>query len=337
MIAGNPTVVFPKPRDVVIEDRPRPSLQDGELLIETRCTLISTGTETTILSGEFPPDSAWSRYGRFPFVPGYDNVGEVVAVALDVSGDWIGQSVATHAPHALYVTVDAQSALPVHRDIPEEHAAFLSIAQIVMNGVRRAGVQWGESVVVHGLGLLGQFAVRFCRLCGARPVVAVDISDSRLGRLPSDAAIIPVNAESEDVVAAVKKATRQRMSDVAFEVTGNPKLIPEEFNVLRRQGRFIVLSSPRGPTLFDFHDLCNSPSFTIIGAHGSSAPPHETPANPWTRHRLGELFFDLVADGELAIEPLISHREPYTQAPRLYHMLLEDRSRAMGVLLKWST
>ncbi|MBI4530470.1 MAG: hypothetical protein HY709_03010 [Candidatus Latescibacteria bacterium] len=53
-------------------------------------------------------------------------------------------------------------------------------------------------------------------------------------------------------------------------------------------------------------------------------------------HRHAELFFDLIADGELLIEPLISHRERYAEAPRLYEMLLQDRSQAMGVILEWA-
>mgnify|MGYP005651474395 CR=1 FL=1 len=53
-------------------------------------------------------------------------------------------------------------------------------------------------------------------------------------------------------------------------------------------------------------------------------------------HRHAEFFFDLVADGELSIEPLISHREHYTEAARLYQMLLKDRSQAMGVVLEWT-
>ena len=333
----NPTVVFIKPKEVVIEDREVPVPKAGELLIKTHRTLISTGTELTILSGEFPPDSEWARYGRFPFAPGYDNIGEVVGVGPDVGSDWIGRRVATYGPHALYVVASAKSARLVHRDgVSDEQAVFFTIAEIVMNGVRRGNVRWGEAAAVYGLGLLGQLAVRFCRLCGARPVVAIDVADSRLKLLPKDAAIIAVNAKQEDVVSMVEKATRGRMADVVFELTGDPALIPGEFKVLKRQGRFVVLSSPRGRTLFDFHDLCNSPSFTIIGAHNRSHPQYETPENPWTNHRHAELFFDIVADGELAIGPLISHRERYTEAPLLYRMLLSDRSMAMGVILEWS-
>ena len=79
-----------------------------------------------------------------------------------------------------------------------------------------------------------------------------------------------------------------------------------------------------------------SADLTIIGAHNSSTPSHETPANPWTWHRHSELFFDLLSDGELDVEPLISHCEPYTNAPAMYQMLLTDRTPAMGVILDWA-
>ena len=97
-----------------------------------------------------------------------------------------------------------------------------------------------------------------------------------------------------------------------------------------------MLSSPRGVTEFDFHDLCNAPSFTIIGAHNGSHPAAAILDNPWTKPRDSEYFFDMIADGEIDMEPLISHREGYSEAVRLYEMLLADRSEAMGIILDWS-
>ena len=249
---------------------------------------------------------------------------------------WIGKKVGTYGGHTRYTLSDPQTVRPIHREISDEHAAFFTIAEIVMNGVRRAKVTWGEAVVVYGLGLLGQLTVQFCRMAGAWPIFAVDVADSRLARLPKDSAIVPVNAVSEDVKSVVEKHTRGRLAEVVFEVTGLPDLIPKQFETLHRQGRYVVLSSPRGKTSFDFHDLCNAPSYTIIGAHNMSHPPLATPDYPWTMHRHAELFFDLVAEGELDIDPLISHRERYTEAPRLYDMLLRDRSAAMGVVLDWT-
>jgi 2-desacetyl-2-hydroxyethyl bacteriochlorophyllide A dehydrogenase len=335
MAGGNPTVVFTQPREIAIEDREIPSPGEGELLIKTRMTMISTGTELTILNGQFPRDSAWANYGKFPFLPGYNNIGEVVGVSPSVDKEWIGKRVASYGSHAQYVIAGVESVRTIERDVPEDQVVFFTIAEIVMNGVRRGRVEWGDAVAVYGAGLLGQFTARFCRMCGARPVFVIDVANGRLQRLPEDPLIIKLNPNEVDIVSAVDRGSRGRKAGVVFEVTGNATLIPSEFRILRRQGRFVVLSSPGGETLFDFHDLCNSPSFTIIGAHNSSHPTQATPDNPWTMKRHFELFVDLLADGELDVRPLISHREPYRRAVELYQMLLRDRSQAMGVILEW--
>jgi len=333
---GNPTVLFVEPGKVVIEERPIPKPGRGEMLVKTGRTLVSTGTELTILSGQFPPHSRWAQYGRFPFTPGYDNIGRVIAVGEGVEEKWVGVKVASYAPHASYVIVRPESVRTVPEDVPDEEAAFFTIAEIVMNGVRRGGVQWGESVAVYGLGLLGQLTVRFSHLAGARPVIGIDIAESRLKLLPQKPKIRGVNPEVENPSDVADEMTRGRMVDVVFEVTGNPEVIPKEFDLLKRQGRLVILSSPRGSTReFDFHDLCNAPSYTIIGAHNSSHPRYETPYNQWTQKRHAELFFDLILDGEIDVRPLISHTVSFSRAPEIYAMLLEDRSQAMGVIFVW--
>ena len=333
----NPAVVFAGLREVVIEHAKRPDAGPGELLIRTHKSLISTGTELTLLSGEYPPGSVWAGHARFPMGAGYSNVGEVIGVGDGVGEAWLGRRVATHGGHARYVTAAPGSARPVRDGVADEHAVFFAISEIVMNAVRRSQLAWGEAVVVYGAGLLGQLTARYCRLCGARPVVVVDVAESRLGRLPpDDPSIVPANSGRCDAADTVAQATRGRKADVAFEVTGAADLIPEQLRALRDQGRLVILGCPRGPTQFDFHDLCNSPSYTIIGAHNRSTPQYETPDNPWTWQRHAELFFELLADGEVSVEPLISHCEPYTNAPALYELLLADRSQAMGVILDWS-
>jgi len=335
MVKGNPTVVFEQPRKVVIEDRPIPVPGKGELLIRTSVTLISTGTELTILRGEFPPDSAWGQYGRFPFTPGYDNIGKVVDVGPDVDRKWIGSRVASYGPHAMYVKESVESVRTVHREIPDDQAVFFTIAEIVMNGVRRSRAEWGDSVAIYGAGLLGQLTARFCRICGAMPVFVIDVANNRLRLLPDDPLVVKLNPNEVDIVSEVEKRTRGRMASIVFEITGKADLIPSEFKLLRRQGRFVVLSSPCGKTNFDFHDLCNSPSYTIIGAHNSSHPRYATPDNQWTNHRHAELFFDLVADRQIDMSGLISHRVPYGKAAETYDMLLMNRTQAMGVLFEW--
>jgi len=334
-MAENPTVVFTGSRKVEVEDRPIPKPGPNELLIRTHCTLISTGTELSALDGDSPSGETWKKFRQYPYFPGYDNVGTVVEVGEGLDREWIGKRVSSWATHGAYVTIGRDHCWAIARDVSDEDATFLALAHVALNGVRRSRLVFGEAAVVYGLGIIGQITAQLCCFAGARPVLGVDVSALRLGLLAAKDGIAGINATETDVREAVKAATRDRMADVVFEVTGNPEVIPEEIEVLRRQGRCVILSSPRDATRFDFHDLCNGPSITIIGAHNFSHPPCATGDNPWTWDRHAEMFFDLVADGELDIASLVTHREPFDNAPALYEMLLADRSQAMGVIMSW--
>ncbi len=334
-MSKNEAVVFVEPRKVILEEIEIPSPRQNELLIKTEYTLISTGTDLTILSGEYPRNSVWSRLAKFPSIKGCSNVGEVIAVGDNADRAWIGRQVVSQSYHATFVVSSVEHVVAVSQSVSKEDATFFLLCRTVMNGLRRARIEWGEAAVIYGLGILGQFATRLCWLAGMRPVIGVDLAEFRLGKLPSKSGVIGINAQREDVVSRVDGATRGRMADVVFEVTGSADIIPDEFCVLREQGRFVVLSSPRGFTNFDFHDLCNRPSFTIVGAHANSHPLFSTPDNPWTKARHTELFFDLVARGDLDVGSLITHRMSYKKAPEAYNDLLEDRSKALGVVLEW--
>lgn len=331
----NPGVVFRKPKEAVIEERPVPKPEKGQALIRSSCTLISIGTEMTVFSGEFPAGSVWDKNFKYPYFPGYNNIGRVVDVGEGGDKKLIGGKVASWGSHSTYTVQDIDRIYKINSDVPDESAVFFTIAQIVMNGIRRSGLRWGDAVAVYGLGLLGQLTAIFARLCGARPVFAIDISDFRLACLPEDPAIVKIKGGKEKIADVVQKHNHGRMADIVFEVTGNAALIPSEFEILRTQGHFVVLSSPRDKTLFDFHDLCNSPSFTIIGAHNFSHPPVGTPDNPWTWERDFEFFIDLIADGEIDMGRIISNKIKYTEAPEIYSKLLNDRSESMGIILEW--
>ncbi|WP_121744846.1 zinc-dependent alcohol dehydrogenase [Natronorubrum halophilum] len=331
----NPTIVFTDVETVTIEEHPVPEPDPDEVVIRTDRTLVSTGTELTILSGDVPPGSAWDDHIEYPFTPGYNNVGTVTAVGESVDDLAEGDRVATYGSHAKYVVASAEGCRPIPDGVSDDEATFFTIAEIVMNGIRRSDLVWGETAVVYGLGLLGQLTAQLCHAAGARPVVAADVADLRLGYLPERPGLTAANPIDDDVPAVVRVAAGDRLADVVFEVTGNPDVITDELESLREQGRFVVLSSPRGETAFDFHDHCNSPSYTLVGAHNSSHPSVATPANPWTQHRHAELFFNLVAEGTLEVASLVSHRESYAAAPGLYDDLLADRTEAMGVVLEW--
>jgi threonine dehydrogenase-like Zn-dependent dehydrogenase len=334
---SNPTITFPRPREVELEQRERPDPPAGSLLVRSRATLVSPGTEVTILSGDFSPGSAWAAYGVFPFDPGYSNVGVVEDVGEGLDASWLGQRVASYGPHARYAVIPPAIARRIPDGIADDQATLFALAETVMNGLRRARIAWGEDVVIFGAGVLGQLAARFCLLAGAAHTIVVDMAASRLELLPDDASIVRVNAMRVQPREVVERVTAGRLADVVIELTGAPDVIPGEFAVLRSQGRFLMLSSPRGEgTMFNFHDLCNATSVEIIGAHADSSPPVATPGNPWTRARHSELYFDLVASGRLDIAPVITRRVPYGEGPAVYRSFLEGSSSDLGVVLDWS-
>lgn len=329
-------IIFPTANCVKIEEFDVKEPSENEVLIETMATLISTGTELTALTGDFPEQSAWSMYVKYPFIPGYSSVGKIIKCGDKVKDFAVGDLVAAVSPHATYASVSAAQLIRVPENIGIEEACFHTIAAGVMNSIRLAKVSLGESVVVVGLGLLGQMAVMFSRISGAYPVIAIDLAEFRLKLSEISGATHTLLADDwESVKEAVKKITRGRMADKVFEVTGNPDVIPKAITLTRSLGCFVVLSSPRGKTTMDFHDEVNRPSRMIIGTHFTSQPDYETPYNPWTRKRNAELFFNLLSAGYIKVSHLITHRYSWRDAEEAYRLLLRNRANAMGVILKF--
>lgn len=329
-------VVCVEPKKVVVQEEDVPEVEPGTFLVRAKLSAISTGTELTLVTADFLPESVWARLAKYPLKLGYSHFGEVVAVGEGVDNFKVGDKVVGWKNHSQLVLYrKGEFCMKVPEGIPDEAAAVFALAIISLNGVRRAKIQLGESVVVFGLGPIGIWAAQFARLSGARPVIGVDLLPERrewAKRAGLDEVLDGSDPKLADKISAL---TKGRMADVVFEVTGHPDAILEEVKVLRRQGRLIILSSPRGKTLFDFHDWCNWTSISIIGAHTSSHPPHENPEDPWTRERNTELFFDLVRNKEIVAAELVTHRFKADDAPSAYQLLMTERRRTGIVLLDW--
>lgn len=330
------TVFFREPFKVVLEREEVREPGPGEVLVESLYSLISTGTELTAYTGSFPQGSAWASYVKYPFKAGYSSVGRVLKVGEGVKHLAEGDVVVCDAPHTELYVWRADRVVKVPPGVDPVEASFHTLGGGVMNCVRVAGVKLGESVVVVGAGLLGQLAVQFARLSGGFPVVSVDLADLRLELAKRSGADLTVNPRRADVLEAVRSATDGRMADVVFEVTGDPQVLAQAIKLARRMGRFIVLSSPRGPSTLDFHDEVNSPSRVIIGTHFYTLHPDaETLHYPWTWTRDREIFLRMLSAGRVSVKHLISHVYPFDRAPEVYSTLYEKRHECMGVLFKY--
>lgn len=326
-------IVFIGPREVSFEEFEVPKPINNKVLIRTSVTCISTGTELTILNGKYPVKSYWSRYGKYPSIPGYSNVGKILEVGKGIKNFRVGDRVFSSLPHTQFGLAREDDLSKIPPKISDEAASLSNLATIAMNSVRLAQISLGESVTVVGVGIVGQLAIMFCKLCGAFPIIAVDLSQKRLKLAKLSGATYLIQANQNNTEKLVRSLTKNRMSDVVFEVTGNPDIIPQAIRLVKNQGRFIILSSPRGKSLLDFHDEVNFTSRVILGTHFNSHPAVETPYNPWTAKKNRELFLDLIYAGIIDVNHLISHHYPWFKAKKAYEMLIQDGTQSMGVVL----
>jgi 2-desacetyl-2-hydroxyethyl bacteriochlorophyllide A dehydrogenase len=328
-------IIFPEKNRVEVREEEIPSLGDGQILVETRKSLISTGTECTCLKGDFAPGTVWDDWVQYPFAPGYCVAGRVLETAGDVTQFQSGDRVALRTPHRQYHVCRASKAFHIPDGVSDEEAVWFTMACSAQNGVRRAAHELGDVSVVIGLGLLGQLVVQYLRCSGAREVIAVDTSEKRLEMAAAHGATHTLALPVAEAAGEVERITRGRLADVVYDITGHPAVFAPALGLARTFGKLVLLGDAGTPSLQHLtHDVL-SRSLQIIGAHAMNAPSIADKHQWWTNEHMTELFFAYLRRGQMRVSDLITHRYPPQQAPDAYDMLLTERTGAMGVILEW--
>jgi 2-desacetyl-2-hydroxyethyl bacteriochlorophyllide A dehydrogenase len=328
-------IVFPEPGRVELRGEPVPSLQSSEILVRTRRSLISTGTELTALHRDFEDGTFQQTYVRFPMRPGYGNAGVVEAVADDVTEFQPGDRVASRGKHGQLVAAPASRAAKIPPDVTDDQAAFATLAAIAQIGVRRAQHELGDIVAVVGLGLVGQLAVQYARLSGAREVIAIGASPMRLELARSHGTTATIARGAEDALDELQQLTGGRLADVVYECTNNAAALAPSLKLVRRLGKLILLGTTGYPSQQRLTGDFVSRGISIIPAHNGHPPAVATDRDPWTHRHMAELFFDYLRRGQMRVDELIRHRFAPHDAPQAYRMLGEQRSDTMGVMFQW--
>jgi 2-desacetyl-2-hydroxyethyl bacteriochlorophyllide A dehydrogenase len=312
-----------------LEACPLPTPGAGQLLIRTRATLISPGTERAFFLGL--PNTP----KQFPHLPGYSNIGEVVTVGDGVSGWVVGQRVASASGHAAWVTAKASDCVAVPDGLADEEAVFFNLASIALQGVRKARLELGEPLVVIGAGLIGLLAMQLARLHGALPAIMVDTDARRLAfaqEVQADATAL-VN---DQLPATIARLCEDEGAAVVIEATGHPEAILTAFALARPAGRVVLLGSTRGETeQVNFYRDVHKKGLTLLGAHNSARPHHESHPGWWVAHDDQRVTLRLLALGRLLVQPLITHRFGWRQALDAYERLKAWDVQTLGVVVGW--
>lgn len=336
---------------VEVQEIELPAPGPKEVLLEAECTLISAGTQLAGVRGETQGGPATPERPRSL---GYSFVGIVRAVGAAATGWRVGQRMAGQAPHASWALVPAdRQFVPVPEGLTPEQASFVAHLAITLNAIRLAHIQIGEPVAVLGQGLIGQLAAQFARINGGRPVIALDVLDSRLEVARAGGADETINVRragtAEALAAAVYAAAGSDAGDiggipdglsgprVVIEATGRPQPVVTALKIAGHGARVVLLGSTRGLVdQWDPYADVHRKALTIIGAHSpSSHPLISTFWNPWTVPANVRVGFNLIQDGSLRLDRLITHRLPGRQAPDAFARLATAPDEHLGVLLDW--
>jgi predicted dehydrogenase/threonine dehydrogenase-like Zn-dependent dehydrogenase len=276
-----------------------------------------------------------------PMTMGYSSTGVVLAAGQGVQEFKPGERVASNGPHAEVVSVSKHLCARVPENVPFEHAAFTVLGAIALQGVRLSRVALGETVLVVGLGLVGQITVGLlksagCRVIGtdpdrskcdlalkmgaelARPDLRGPDVENFSGGLGADAVLITASTKSNGPIELAAAAVRKKGRVVLVGVVG---LELDRRPFYFKEAEFVV-SCSYGPGRYD-------PEYEERG--------HDYPAAHvrWTEQRNLQAVLDLMAAGRLDVAPLISHRFAIEQASAAYDLIESGREPYLGILLTY--
>lgn len=352
-----------------VADVPLPAVSGPALLVETRATVVSAGTERMLVEfgrssllqkargqpdkvrqvldkmrtdGLGPTLEAVRSKLEAPIPLGYCHAGVVVDRGPRAEGFSVGDRVVTNGPHAEYARVPHTLAARIPDGVGFEAAAFTPIAAIGLQGIRLAAPTLGETIVVYGLGLIGLLTVQMLRANGCR-VIGIDRDPGRLALAEGMGAEV-LDGSVGDVAASVVAHTGGIGADAVLLTlaSSSDEPVHQAATMSRKRGR-LVLVGVTGLQLSRDDFFRKELSFTVSCSYGPGRydPEYEErgrdyplPFVRWTEQRNFQAVLALMASGQLDPLPVVTHRFAFDDAQRAYD-LIGGSEPSLGVVLTY--
>jgi polar amino acid transport system substrate-binding protein len=363
-----------KTGELIFTDLPVPTLLPQRLLVHTAASLVSVGTEKYMLElakkslvgkALARPDlvrrvldkaqrdgilEAWQLAMRrldMPIALGYSSAGVVIDVGPGVDGFSVGDRVACtgsgYAGHTEVASVPANLCAQIPEGLDFGSAAFVALGGIALEAVRMARISLGETVVVIGLGLLGQIAVQLLDAAGCH-VIGMDIDPEKC-KMALQHGAEAAAADYGQLAALCLERTAGHGADavVILAATSSNEPLEQAAELCRERGRVVaaglvgleiprkpfydkelelVVSRAWGPGLYDPNYAEKSVDYPLAYAR-------------WTAQRNMAEFLAQLAKGAVRVNHLTTHTFPFDQALEAYELILEEREPYIGVVLTY--
>ena len=364
-----------KSGELILEDVACPVCKPGGVLVQTAFSFVSSGTErmkveqakmSLIGKARARPDQvqkflqsakqegfvktykkAMDRLDT-PTPLGYSCSGRVVEVGRNIDefhvGDLVACAGAGFANHAEVNFVPANLCSKIPEGVDLRDAVLTTVGSIALQGVRQGQVSLGENVAVIGLGLVGQIVAQIIKAMSCK-VIGIDLDDSKL-KLASDlGSDFVFNGKEELLLEKINNATLGGGIDTVIitAATSSNETILLAGNVLRDRGTIVIIGNVKMDLPWKlYYEKELNVVFSRSYGPGRYDKNYEEKGIDypigyvrWTEKRNMQTILELIRDGKIYTQKLISKSLPFAQAVEGYEMLEGDRS-IMSILFEYS-
>lgn len=293
-----------------------------DIAVETTSSLISAGTEIALLRGNGPKISG----RKFPFVPNATITGTVIEVGEAVSSVrpdlTLGIRVVAKGQHAAYQTFNVLSKpiCIVPAILPDDIVLLGRLSQIAHYAVELIDRSPSRSVLVIGLGLVGQLILRAAAIFGHGPLFATDPHPNRLA-----------SAEKTSATTFLAPQSPTTATEAVFVACANPNAIREGLNFTTSGGICVIAGAGTGETPVDIAKHVFRRGVRLIGAHEQFVP---------NRSQISKCTFtdglNMLSDDCFTIDGLELKSINVDSAPAAYNTLQSRKDDYIGIVIKWT-
>ena len=224
-----------------------------------------------------------------------------------------------HGCFAEYAVVPQHIAYKLPDSMPFEHAAMVEAVSIAVHAVARGQPQLGDSVLVVGAGMIGQFCVQAVKAAGAGTVIVTDLDETRLKAAKQCGADHAFSANTPDLVQQIQKLTDGHGPQQVYECVGATAPVQTSIAAVRKGGTVVLVGNVVPKVELPLQAVVTR-ELTLLGTCGSRGEYPQCLA--------------LMASGKINVKPLISAIAPLNEGPSWFERLYSHEPGLLKVILQ---
>lgn len=324
-------IVFQSPRVVALEPCELPAMGADDVLVATRYSMISIGTESTILGKRYADDSHFASMFGFPqYKTGVLAVGEVEKSGSNANGIREGDRVFMRMAHGEKQVLPAATVSLVPDDVKLMEACWCGLAKTAFRAAWAGTFSKIQSVAIVGAGPVGQMLVRWAAAHSVRSIAVVDPVALRIDAARRGGATELFAGYVGQYQAQLRALAGGKGADVIIDCTGSAAVFADVLAAAPRFGRIILLGDTGYPADQRLTSDVMTKGLTIVATHES----HDR--DGWTQPRIDAHFFQLVREAQFPLNGLTTHVFTPEQCGQAYEIVLERPQEALGIVFDWA-